>query len=415
MDNSSIWKNKNFLLLWAGQTVSKLGDRFLQIALIWYIYEQTGSSMALGVSLICFTVPMVLVQPIAGIFADLNVKKQIIVTSDYLNSFMMFVIALLLFSGELPLLYLYILIAFSSSITAFFTPAIQSSIPLIVAEESLPKANSLNQFSIHMSNILGPVLAGVLIGFMDLWLLLFMSGIAFFISACTEIWISIPKVEGNKEGTRFGKRFKEGFTYLMKNTHLLYLVFVGGIIINFLLAPLSVYLTILSSDVLEVGSTGFGMMNTFISVGAITGILLMFLNVFKDKFKMVIIGLSLEGVALLIMGTVTVFYVSLAGLFVLGLGLTLASVGITTLYQTIIPKEKMGRVMSLVSTALLTVVPIGTLVGSMAVNYLDLELILILSGSLVTVSGLSLIFLLLKVTNRSLKEESNLQERGMRA
>nr|MBA5586705.1 hypothetical protein [Anaerobacillus isosaccharinicus] len=69
---TSLWKNKNFVLLWGGQTVSKLGDRFLQIALMWYIYTATGSSLALDISLICFTIPMIFITvvPIGTIFGS---------------------------------------------------------------------------------------------------------------------------------------------------------------------------------------------------------------------------------------------------------------------------------------------------------------------------------------------------------
>lgn len=398
---SSLWKNKNFVLLWGGQTVSKLGDRFLQIALMWYIYTATGSSLALGISLICFTIPMIFIQPIAGTFADLNYKKHIIVASDFLNGILMLVIAAFLFSDHLPMVGLYGLIALSSGITAFFTPAIQASIPLIVDEEQLPKANSLNQLSMQMSNILGPLLAGILIGITDIWVLLVINGISYLISAFTEFWISIPTVNSEKEKKGFSKRFKEGFTYLMTNTQLLYLVFVGGVIINFFLAPLQVFITILSNDILQVGSTGFGIINTSISIGAIVGVFLIFLQVFKDKYKMVVIGLSLEGVSLLLLGTIPTFVIAIVSSIILGLGVALASTGIGTLYQTIIPKDKMGRVMGLVSTILLTVVPIGTLFGSLIINYYAVNHILIVFGIIILLSSLSLIILILKVSTKT--------------
>lgn len=404
--SNKLWKNKNFVLLWSGQTVSKLGDRFFQIALMWFIYTETGSSLALGISLICFTIPMIIIQPIAGTFADRNFKKQIIVASDILNGILMLTIAYFLFAGHLPMAVLYGLIALSSGITAFFTPAIQASIPLIVEEEQLPKANSLNQFSMQMSNILGPVLAGIMLGITEIWFLLLLNGISYIISALTEFWIEIPEVKSETENASFNKRFKEGFQYLMKNNQLLYLVFVGGVIINFFLAPLQVFLTVLSNDILQVGSTGFGFINTSISVGAITGVLLVFLNVCKDKYKMVVIGLTLEGVALLLLGIIPTFTIAITSSIILGLGVALASTGIGTLYQTIIPKDKMGRVMGLVSTILLTVVPIGTLFGSMIINYFAVYHILIVFGVVVILASLSLIFLLVKM---SIHKENNVQ------
>lgn len=165
----------------------------------------------------------------------------------------------------------------------------------------------------------------------------------------------------------------------------------------------------LSKDILKVGATGFSVINTSISIGALIGVLLIFVNVFKDKYKMVIIGLSIEGVSLLLLGLMTLYPIAITSALILGLGVTLAGVGIGTLYQTIIPKDKMGRVMGLVSTLLQVVTPIGTLFGSFTVLYLPLEMILSISGVIVTLSGLSLIFLLKNATNKTIRNEGKVE------
>jgi len=143
-----------------------------------------------------------------------------------------------------------------------------------------------------------------------------------------------------------------------------------------------------------VGSTGFGMVNSVISVGALIGVMLIMANIFKDKYKLTVLGLTLEGISLMMFGGFLNYYVILVAAALLGLGLSMASVGISTLYQTLIPKDKMGRVLGIVSTICTVTVPIGTLFGSFIIEYADLTLVLILSGVIVFATGLGLVPLL---------------------
>lgn len=387
-------KNKDFMLLWLGQNISKLGTILYNIALMWYMYRKTGSSIALGLSVLCITVPSVLIAPLAGIFADRLDKKKIIINTDILNGIIMIVFSYFISLDNYSIYTLYIFMILSSMVTAVFNPAISSSIPVIVDAKNLKDANTLNQMTSQIVNILGPVLAGILIAFMNIGLLFFINGLSFLICAFIESFIVIPKIIIKKSTHGIGSQFKEGLIYVVKDKPLLYLVLAGGVIINLFLAPLSIYETILSTKILNVGSTGFGMMNSAISVGALIGALLIMSNIFNDKYKMTVIGLCIEGAAVALLGLVPNYYVVLSAEAILGLGTALASVGISTLYQTLIPKDKMGRVMALASTLCNVTVPLGTLLGSTIISYMPLNIVLIISGLIILVTGILLIPLL---------------------
>jgi DHA3 family macrolide efflux protein-like MFS transporter len=367
------------------------------------MYKKTGSSIALGLSVLCFTVPSVLIAPLAGVFADRLDKKKIIINTDILNGIIMLIFSYFIFLDSYPIYTPYIFMILSSIITAVFNPAISSSIPVIVEEKDLKDANTLNQITSQITNILGPVLAGILIAFINIGLLFFINGLSFLICAIIESFIVIPKIIIETSTQGIASQFKEGLIYVAKNRSLLYLVMAGGVIINFFLAPLSIYETILSTKILNVGSTGFGMMNSAISVGALIGALLIMLNVFNDKYKMTVLGLCLEGTAVALLGLVPNYYVVLSAESILGLGIAMASVGISTLYQTLIPKDKMGRVMALASTLCSVSVPLGTLLGSIIIAYIPLNIILLISGIFILVTGLLLVPLLgIKVKNTSI-------------
>lgn len=402
-------KNRDFMILWSAQTVSKLGTTLYDLALMWYMYKKTGSSIALGLSVLCFTVPSVLIAPMAGVFADRLNKKKIIINTDILSGIIMMVFSYFIFADMYPIYFLYILLVLSSMVSAVFSPAMSAAIPIIVEEKDLKDANTLSQMSSQIINVFGPVLAGVLIAFMNMWMLFFLNGISFLICAFVESFVTIPKLSSEENNQGIHEQFKEGLKYVAGDKSLFYIVIAGGVIINFFLAPLSIYATVLATKVLKVGSTGYGMMNSAISIGAIIGALLMMANLLKDKYKMSVIGLSIEGIALALFGLIPNFYVALLAAGILGIGVTMASVGIGTLYQTLIPKDKMGRVMALVGTLCNITIPLGTIFGSAIIIYISIKIVLIISGIIVLITGVSLVPLLgIKIKTEDAKVQSSI-------
>jgi len=135
------------MLLWAGLTVSRFGYRFFNLAILWFVMQETGSALSLGMTVLCFTVPTIIIEPLAGVAADRFDKKKIMVLSDIFTGSTMLIIAILMIYGSLALPLLYALLVCLAASMALFNPSANSSIPLLVQEEQLTKANSLNQLS----------------------------------------------------------------------------------------------------------------------------------------------------------------------------------------------------------------------------------------------------------------------------
>ncbi|GGP16336.1 MFS transporter [Oceanobacillus neutriphilus] len=408
----ALFANRNYMLLWTGLSVSRFGYRFFNLAVLWFVMQGTGSALSLGMTVLCFTVPTIIIEPLAGVAADRFDRKKIMVFSDFFTGSIMLIIAVLMINDSLTLPLLYALLVCSAASMALFNPSANSSIPLLVEEEQLTKANSLNQLSTQGSNILGPALSGILIGLVgNIGFLLIISGVAFIISAITESWIKVPSViSREKEGKQsFASEMLDGFQYVVEDKALLFLVIVGGIIINFFLAPLTIFFTYMSDNVFDVGASGLGFINSILAVGAMCGSLMIMFNVFKDKYRMAVAGLLLEGIALLIMGIALNYYATVAAAGLLGLGVCFASVGLNTMYQTMIPKEMMGRVLSLVSMMLGASVPLGQLFGSLIIEHYSMAVVLMTFGVIVSISSLSLI----RVVRVERKEDAVI-ERGAR-
>lgn len=389
---ASILRNKNFRMLWFGQSISVLGSRFTNIAMMWFIIQKTGSPMALGVSMVCMVLPSLLLMPFAGVIADKNKKKFILILSNFISGLIMLLVTFVVTRADFSMIALYALVVLASASEAFFQPAYSATIPLIVEEEDLTRANSLSQLTNQLANVLGPALAGILIAIIGEAVLFFVDGLSFLLAAVLTGRLLIPKVTlDTTNKPSFLSDFKEGFYFVLQMKKILYLTIVGGVIINFFLAPLNVYFTVVCSQVFHVGSQGLGVIDSAISIGALLGSAFMLMELIKNKIKLAIVGLVLEGLALLIPGIFGSYVSFIVFAALLGVGISLASVGISTIYQTMIPKEKMGRVGSLSSSLSVCTVPLGTLFGSFMIQHIPITLTLVISGMIVFMSGLSLV------------------------
>lgn len=155
-------RNRNFTLLWAGQTISTLGDWILLAALPVWVYQVTGSGTALGAMVFFETLPLLVVGPVAGVFVDRWDLRRVMLASDVLRGL---TVLLLLFARTPDTVYLVFVVGFvEASLASFFWPAREAALPALVAEEQLVSANSLFQSATFLMRLVGPAVGGALVG-----------------------------------------------------------------------------------------------------------------------------------------------------------------------------------------------------------------------------------------------------------
>ncbi|MCS6941997.1 MAG: MFS transporter [Geminocystis sp.] len=169
----NVIKNANFLLLWLGQVFSQLADKIylvLMIGIIKTYFQQPGESISGKVSMvmIAFTIPAILFGSLAGVYVDRWSKKMVLVTSNLGRGLLVLIIPLCLSwqTTHLKLFslpwgfWLTLLVTFCvSTLTQFFAPAEQATIPLIVRRKDLLAANS-----IYTTTMMGMLIVGFAIG-----------------------------------------------------------------------------------------------------------------------------------------------------------------------------------------------------------------------------------------------------------
>ena len=155
-------RRRDFALLWFGGLVSMTGDWMLFVALPIYVYGATGSALATGAMFAAGLLPNVLFGSVAGVFVDRWDRKRTMVVAN-----------LLLAASTLPLLavpqtgWLWVVyaVAFVQSCFGVFNgPAENSLLPRLVERERLVAANSLNALNNNLARLVGPALAGLVVG-----------------------------------------------------------------------------------------------------------------------------------------------------------------------------------------------------------------------------------------------------------
>ncbi len=159
----TLLKKRNFLLLWLAQLISMTIQNSSNYAMLVLISVKTGSTLLIGLAIVCFSVPAVLIGAPAGVLVDHRNKRRVLWYSNCLRALATFgfVVSLLLNSNQL--IPVYLLTFLISCIGQFFSPAEGASIPMLVNEQELMPALSLFNITFMLSQALGFLLLAPII------------------------------------------------------------------------------------------------------------------------------------------------------------------------------------------------------------------------------------------------------------
>ena len=148
----SIFRNRNFSLLWTGQLVSTMGSALTSLAASIYIYRLTGSALSVGLMLMATAAPSLVVGLFAGVFVDRYDRKKIMITADILRAGLILLIPILV---PLNVSWLYVMVMLTAAIGQFYDPAHESVLPEVASDEELAAANSMMAISSSGSTAIG--------------------------------------------------------------------------------------------------------------------------------------------------------------------------------------------------------------------------------------------------------------------
>ncbi len=384
--------NKNYVLLWLGQMVSATGNSIQYIALMWWIMEKfpsNQSGIVIGWMFASNMIPVAAIGPFAGVLVDRISRKAIVVLADALRGVLILWMAYLAYTNQLTTFWIYFISALMGIGAAFFRPSLQATIPNIVPDKHLTKANSLFQTGMQFAQIIGPAIGGVLVGFMGTFFVFSLNGVSFLISAITEMFIDFrQKHRKSKRAKSFLRDFKEvlKFTYAKK---MIFWTMIIASLLSFAFAPVDILIAKQVKVVYHLGALELGYVVSAFALGMIIGAgLLSILPELKKKHNVIILNMLAAGLLFSIMGFASNFVIFLVLSLIIGVNVSISDVLFMVVLQRIIPDEKRGRVFSVLTTAGTVLQPVSLALIGWASAILANSIIFLSLGIMVTFGSL---------------------------
>jgi MFS family permease len=403
-------RSPSFALLWAGQTISVLGDGAFTVALAWSILLLTGSAAALAIVLIAQSVPRLIFLLVGGVLADRLPRRLILFWSDGSRAVAVLLIAVLYWTHFIALWQIIGLSVVFGIADAFFMPAYSAIPPQLVPEDDLASANALNGLSQQAGSLIGPALGALFVALTSPAAAFALDGATFVFSAFCLLAMRMPHVveqrvdsptkanAGERSGAATGLlgEIREGFAYLMSWSWL-WVNTLFGAVANIGLATLAVSLPLLVHKVYGEGVWLLGAMVSADAIGAMAAALLIGqLPQLHRRGIIAYLGIILNSLALFLLGVPVphqaVVFVALAASSLIGFGLGIFSVIYLTVVQQMVPADKLGRVSAIDWIGSLAFQPIGLAVVGIVTDRLGPTLIFLVAGGFNAV--LALFFML---------------------
>jgi MFS family permease len=186
-------ENRNFRLLWLGQTVSQLGDWFNYVALYALLFELVGSASSVALLMVMQLLPIGLVGPTAGLVADRFDRRRIMIAADLVRGTV--ILGLLLVRSPSMIWLAYVVTAVTVGATGFFEPARSATIPNIVPRRDLVVANAVSTGTWSATLTLGAALGGAAAAFFGRDTAFVLNSLSFFLSALCLWAMRVPARE----------------------------------------------------------------------------------------------------------------------------------------------------------------------------------------------------------------------------
>ena len=191
-ESLDVFRTREFRLLFSGQAVSVLGDRMVAVALAFAVLEIGGSVSDVGLVLAAGTFPLVATVLVGGVVADRVSRRAVMVAADLMRVVSQGAMAALLIAGVAEVWMLALLAGVTGAATGFFSPASTGLLPEIVLVEQLQPANALRTSAVSTGEILGPVVAGVLVAAAGAGWAIGIDAVTFAVSAACLAMLRVP-------------------------------------------------------------------------------------------------------------------------------------------------------------------------------------------------------------------------------
>ncbi len=383
----AVFRRRDFSLLWLAQLVSTAGSSLTDLAAGIWVYRETESALAVGLTLMATAVPSLFVGLLAGVYVDRHDRKRILIVTCLIQSVIVGLIALTVEMDSI--LGLYALLLINAGVKQFFDPAHDSLIPEMASDEELTAANAFLSIAAFGSTAIGFAGAGLLASTVGLTWAFIIDAVSFLVCALLISFMGrypMPTPDDDASVAVIVENLKSGMATLFGTPIIRSLFIVGAFMFvafglwNVLLLPFSI-------EVLHATEFEYGLQEGLTSVGFVIGSLFMarFSRLLPEPAWIVVslVGMGIAGIAYALSTTVPVAILMVT---ISGFLQPPSSVSRSVLLQRNTPREMRGRVFSAFYVMRDVIFLIG-MAGAGLADIVDLRLMVIIASSLLFVSA----------------------------
>ncbi len=361
------WK-KTFISFYIGQAFSLIGSSAAQFAIIWWITVQTGSAMSLSIAALAGFLPQALLGPFAGVWADRLKRKTVMMAADGFIALCSAGLALAFWVNSTPPVWFVYAVLFLRALgSVFHTPAMQAAIPMLVPQNQLMKAGGWGQFIQSGCFMAGPVLGAALMAVMPLAGVMLLDVAGAVTAVAILAFIRLPELteEEKSPRTHVLGEMKAGAKVLLAN-HPLVAVTYSVLLCTLIYVPLGSLYPLMTSEHFQ-GTAGQASVVEFVFAAGmlVSALIIGAFGAIKRKFFTISMSLVLLGTVFGLSGLLPqgAFWWFVVLCFWMGFVGNFFNVPYMTYIQESIPPESLGRVISLLTSAMSFATPLGLFVA----------------------------------------------------
>ena len=352
---------RNFTLLWSGLIVSNMGTWMQNVANGWLVLQLTNSPLWLGLLGLSFAVPMIVIPPFAGAVVDRVHRVRLLFFTQSMQMVTALVLAVLTWMGRVQTWHILLASFIGALLLAFDNPARQALIPDLVQPRDLLNALSLNSATYTGAALVGPALAGAMLGPLGAGTLFFVNGISFLaVIFALAAMTGVRTHSGGQAGT-LRSSLRSGFSFAWHSRMIVALLGLSALSGVFGRSYQNL-LPVFGRDIWQAGAEGYGMLLSSAGGGALVGAFgLASFKRWHHQGAVMLISGFLFAVSLIAFAVSPSIWLGLALLFITGVTSTVFSTIISTFIQFAVPNELRGRIMSLYTVTLIGLPSLGAL------------------------------------------------------
>jgi MFS family permease len=380
-------RHRNYQLFFGGQLISLVGTWMQVVAESWLVYRLTGSSLLLGLVGFATQVPVLLLGPIGGTVADRRPRHRILLATQTAAMILALVNAALTLLGIIRVTYIFVLAALLGVVNAFDVPARQAFVVEMVSREDLSNAIALNSSMFNSARVIGPAIAGLLVGMIGEGWCFFANGVSYVAVIGGLLAMRVPRAPMAKERRPALAEIAEGFRFVGRKRAvralllLLGLMSLGGM-------PYAVLMPIFADRILHGGPRGMGLLLGASGIGALIGALrLAAREDVRGLGRWIALAACGFGASLILFGISRSFWLSAALLVPVGMCMMVQMASSNTLVQSMVPDALRGRVMAVYSMMFMGMAPFGALLAGALASRIGAPLAVVAGGAACLTGG----------------------------